>query len=158
MLGLVPWTRSTLARPNGREDMFTSLQREMNRLLEGFEGGLAPLATLEQGAWAPSLDVSETEKEIIVSAELPGMEEKDVDVSIQNGVLTIKGEKKEEKEGKNVYRMERRYGAFQRSVEIPSEIDKDKAEASYKNGVLTVKLPKTKAAQQEAKKVPVKNS
>lgn len=134
--------------------------RRLRQTPEPFEGGYAPLATFERGEWVPCVDVSESEKEFVVTAELPGMAEKDVDVSIQNGILTIKGEKKEEKEekSKNLYRMERPYGAFQRSIELPSEIDKDKAEASYKSGVLTIKLPKTKAAQQEAKKVPVKGS
>ena len=96
--------------------------------------------------------------EIKVSAELPGMDEKDIDVSLTRDTLTIKGEKKEEKEdtGKDYYKMERSYGSFTRSIPLPVEVDTDKVQATFKKGVLEITLPKTAKAIQETKKVPVK--
>lgn len=139
---------------------FFSLQREMNdlfeRMFEGFD--LAPVewpgSTL--GAFAPRVDVAETEKEVQVSAELPGIEEKDVEVTLSDGALTIRGERREEKEEKEKdwYRREQSYGSFHRTIALPSEIDPDKVEATFKKGVLKVTLPKAPAAQ--AKKVSVK--
>jgi HSP20 family protein len=102
------------------------------------------------------VDVSETENEIKVSAELPGLDEENVDVSLSPGVLTISGEKKEEtkEERENYYRAERAYGAFRRAVPLPTEVDTDGAEAVFQKGVLTVTLPKT-AETQERKKIAV---
>jgi HSP20 family protein len=93
-----------------------------------------------------------------VSVELPGMNEKDVDISLTDRFLTIRGEKKEEKETKekDIYRRERSYGSFRRTLEIPTEIDSSKIEASFKNGVLTIQLPKTKEAQAKVTHIPVK--
>jgi len=142
---------------------FASFQREMNKLFDDFFGGfeLSPWAPVERrltAAFTPHVDVSETDKEIKVSAELPGMDEKDIDVSLTRDTLTIKGEKKEEKEdkGKDYYRMERSYGSFTRSVPLPVEVDTDKVQASFKKGVLEITLPKTARAIQETKKIPVK--
>jgi HSP20 family protein len=97
----------------------------------------------------PSVDVSETEKNVIVKAELPGMDPKDVDLSIEKGTLVIRGEKKQESEEKNenYHRVERSYGSFHRSIPLPCKCDADKVKAKYKNGVLTVTLPKDKDAQ-----------
>jgi HSP20 family protein len=102
--------------------------------------------------------VSETDKEIKVSAELPGMDDKDIDVSLTRDALTIKGEKKEEKEdkGKDYYKMERSYGSFTRSIPLPVEVDTDKVQATFKKGVLEITLPKTAKAIQETKKIPIK--
>ncbi len=145
------------------EHPFASFQREMNKLFENFFGGvdLAPWASLERRAAAtftPRVDVSETDKEIKVSVELPGMDEKDIDVSLTRDTLTIKGEKKEEKEdkGKDYYRMERSYGSFTRGIPLPVEVDTDKVHATFKKGVLQVTLPKTAKAIQETKKISVK--
>ena len=97
----------------------------------------------------PSVDVSETQKNVIVKAELPGMDAKDVDLSIEKGTLVIRGEKKQESEEKdeNYHRVERSYGSFHRSIPLPCKCDPDKVKAKYKNGVLTVTLPKDKDAQ-----------
>lgn len=144
-----------------------TLQREMNNLFDNFFGGgdwfqypeLTGFGGEQSfGAIAPRVDVSETDKELLVKVELPGMTEKDVDVSIANGVLTIKGEKKQEKEEneKGWYRMERQYGSFSRSLVLPYEIQADKAEALYKHGVLTIKMPKTATPEQETKNIAVK--
>jgi HSP20 family protein len=110
------------------------------------------------GGGVPAVDISEKEKDYEVTAELPGMEEKDIDVKFADGMLTIKGEKKEEKEEKkkDYYLSERRYGSFQRSFQVPEGVDAEKIEASFKNGVLTVTLPKTAEAQKQAKKIAIK--
>lgn len=105
-----------------------------------------------RGDWAPRLDVAEDEKELHVIAEIPGMEQKDLDVYITDHDITIKGEKKEEREErrKNYYRRERSFGTFHRTIPIPAEIEVDKATALFKNGVLNITLPKTAAAQKKA--------
>lgn len=112
----------------------------------------------EDMQFSPALDVNETDKEVCISAELPGMKEDDIDVSLDNNVLTISGEKRSEREekSKDVYRMERRWGSFCRSVQLPRGLDVEKAEASYKNGVLSVVLPKTEEYQKSVRKIEVK--
>ena len=109
----------------------------------------------EARAWVPDLDVFEKDGKFVVKAELPGMEEKDVDVSIEGDTLTIKGEKETEKEVKeeDYYRCERAYGSFFRSVPLPNSVDKDKVEANYNNGVLEVMLPKIDGKQPKKVKV-----
>jgi len=142
---------------------FGAFQREMNKLFDDFFGGfdLSPWAPVEKRLstpFTPHIDVSETDKEIKVSAELPGMDEKDIDVSLTRDTLTIKGEKKQEAEdkGEGYYRMERSYGSFTRSIPLPIEVDTDKVQATFKKGVLEITLPKTARAIQETKKIPVK--
>jgi HSP20 family protein len=142
---------------------FGAFQREMNKLFDDFFGGfdLSPWAPVERRLatpFTPHIDVSETDKEIRVSAELPGMDEKDIDVSLTRDALTIKGEKKQETEdkGKDYYRMERSYGSFTRSIPLPIEVETDKVQATFKKGVLEITLPKTAKAIQETKKIPVK--
>jgi HSP20 family protein len=106
----------------------------------------------------PQLDVTEDDQAFHVTIELPGLDEKDVTVSLAERVLTISGEKKAEKEEKekNAYRRERAYGSFRRSLEIPADIDTGRIEAKFKKGVLSIDLPKTKESQQKATKIPVK--
>ena len=105
----------------------------------------------------PRVDVAETEDKVQVSAELPGIDPENVDVSIAHDVLTISGEKREEREEKkrDYHRIERSYGSFRRSVPLPTEVDTDKAEAHFKNGLLTITLPKTEKARAR-KKITVK--
>ena len=125
-----------------------NLRKEMDRLLERFGDWELP-DLLAMGDWSPSLDVSETKDAFAVKAEIPGMEPSDIHVELDNQVLTIKGEKKQEKEnkGEHCYRMERSYGAFARSVRLPAPVDTSKVTAGFKNGVLTVTLPKTPGAK-----------
>ena len=130
-----------------------SLQREMNRLFDDFFGRdflVEPFRGI--GDWRPALDVAETDTSVIVKADLPGLEAKDLDVSIRGDLLTIKGEKKEEKEEKtkSFHRVERRYGSFERSVRLPATVKADQVNASFKNGVLRIELPKTEDAKQKA--------
>lgn len=131
----------------------TSLQREMDRLFEDFfrRGGL-----LREWRWSPAVDVIETNDTVTVKAELPGLEPKDVDISVSNDTLTIKGEKKEEKEekGKTFYRAERSYGSFCRTVNLPTSVEAENAKADYKNGILEITLPKSEKVK--AKKIPIK--
>ncbi len=108
----------------------------------------------------PAVDVTETENGYKVVAELPGMDEKDIEVKIANGILTIKGEKQEEKEEEkqDFYVRERSFGSFERTFQVPEGVDLDKVDASFKKGVLTVTLPKTAEAQKAEKKIEVKAS
>ena len=144
------------------EHPFYGLQREMNRLFEDFSRGfdIAPFGTMSERmrAFAPSIDVKEDDKEISVLAELPGMDEKDIEVHLTDNALTLKGEKKEEKEekGKDYYHMERTYGSFNRVIPLPQGIDTKKVNATFKKGVLTIRLPKTEEAKSKGKRVPVK--
>ena len=162
---MVPAGQEKVIQPARREEEVPlfSLQREVNRLFDDFFRGfdLQPLRMAEEkwGGFNPKMDLEETEKEYRITAELPGMEEKDVEVLLTGNSITLKGEKKEEKEekGKSFYRVERSYGTFQRTVPLPEGIDLKKVDAEFKNGVLTVKLPKTAEAKTKGKKVPVKS-
>lgn len=144
------------------EHPFYTLQQEMNRVFDAFfkDFDMLPFGTTREkfSGFYPSLDVKESDKEVDIKAELPGMDEKDVEVLLADNSVTIKGEKKEEKEdkGKDYYHMERSYGAFNRVVPLPHGLDTDKAEAHYKNGVLTIKIPKTEEAKAKVKNVSIK--
>jgi HSP20 family protein len=118
------------------------LQGRMNRLFEDAGRGFdEPAATT---AWSPAVDIYETDNEIIVKAELPGIDRKEITLSLENNVLTLKGERKFEKETKqdSYHRIERSYGGFSRSFSIPATVDEEKIRADYKDGVLTIALPK----------------
>jgi HSP20 family protein len=123
----------------------------MDRLLERFFGEV-PSPDLAGGTWEPRLDMSETKDTLTIKAELPGLESKDLDVSVSGDVLTIKGERKQEKDEKDEQRhiVERIYGAFVRMVRLPASVALDKIKANFKNGVLTINLPKTEEAKQKA--------
>jgi HSP20 family protein len=149
---------------------FESLRREVDRLFEDFQLGswrspfgrslfdVQPFWRGEVG-WgrAPAVDVVEKEKAYEITAELPGMDESNIDVKFSDGTLTIKGEKRDKKEDKqkDYYLSERHYGSFQRSFGVPDGVDADKIEADFKNGVLTVTLPKTEQAQKSEKKIAI---
>ena len=138
---------------------FDSFRLEMDRLMENFFHGFDTRHFGRRSdSFVPQIDVVDTDKEIKISAELPGLDEKDIEVSLTREALTIRGEKREEKEekGKDYYRSERSYGSFTRTIPLPAEVDADKVAASFKKGVLTVKLPKTKQAISETKKVAIK--
>jgi len=156
---LVPFGKKSVPVKREEENPFAHLRREMDSLFDNFFRGfdIEPFES-RMGAFTPKVDVTENDKEIKISAELPGMDEKDIDVSLQNDILTIKGEKKEEKEdkGKDYYRMERSYGSFIRTIPLPVEVETDKVEARFKKGVLSITLPKTAKAVAETKKVAVK--
>jgi HSP20 family protein len=162
---LIPWSRSREISPGRREveHPFLALQREMDRLFDEFWRGfdLPMLGRGERGygMLSPRLDVREDEKSIVVTAELPGMDESDVQVTLTDNSLIIEGEKKSEtEESERGYRYaERSFGSFRRVVPIDAEIIGDKVEASFHNGVLTVVLPKTPEAEGKFRKIPVKS-
>jgi HSP20 family protein len=114
-----------------------------------FEPDFLPSTLFGKGKWGPKLDISEGRKDIIVKAEIPGIEAKDLDISIDGRRLNIRGEKKQEQteEEETYYRIERSYGYFNRTIELPAEADPDKVEASYKKGILKIKLRKTKSSE-----------
>ncbi|TIO38284.1 MAG: Hsp20/alpha crystallin family protein, partial [Mesorhizobium sp.] len=109
------------------------------------------------GAGWPSVEISDNEKEIKVAAEVPGLDEKDIEVLLDDGVLTLKGEKRSETEDKERQFSERIYGRFERRIPLGYEIEEDKIDARFKNGVLTVMLPKTAKAQSQAKRIEIKS-
>ena len=136
---------------------FERMRKEMDRLWDSFFEGRPSRRTREEGEWLPSLDVSETKSDLVVKAELPGIDPKDIDISLNEGVLTIKGEKKQEREEKEegYHLVERSYGSFTRSIRLPREIQNEKINASYKNGVLKITLPKSEEAKKKEIKIKV---
>jgi HSP20 family protein len=136
---------------------FERMRQEMDRLWDSFFVGGPSRKGEEAAEWLPSLDVSETKTDIVVKAEVPGMDPKDIDISLSNEVLTIRGEKKQEKEEKdeNYHFVERSYGAFTRSLRLPTEVKSEKISASYKNGVLKIVLPKSEEAKKKEVKIKV---
>jgi len=133
---------------------------EMRRMMENL--WMAPFEEL--GRWGdgfiPKVDIKDEDKEIIVSAELPGMDQKDIDVTVTNDSIRISGEKKHEREEeeKDFYRHERFCGSFDRVIDLPAEVEEDKAEAEFSKGVLTIKLPKSEEAQAKRKKIKIKSA
>lgn len=160
---LIPWNRGNNQVPSvyrGDDiDPFLSLHRDVNKLFdEVFRGFGAPSLfgqmTARSGTW-PRVEFSENDKEIRVMAEVPGLEDKDVEVLLEDGVLTLRGEKKSEAEDKDRQFSERYYGRFERRIGLGREIDEDKVAATFKNGLLTITLPKTEKAQANAKRIAI---
>jgi HSP20 family protein len=158
---LIPWGRSNNRMPAPYRDddrsPFLSLHREMNRVFDDFFRDFdmrLPVMGGFNGSW-PHVDLAETDKEITITAELPGMEEKDVELVLQDGVLTLRGEKRSETEDKDRQFSERYYGHFERRIPLDAEVQADKAEARFKSGVLTVTLPKNPEAQSKARRISI---
>ena len=145
---LMPW------RPFGE---LGSIRSEMDRLWNKFLGE-TPFARSFTEEWSPSVDISETKDKLVIKAELPGLDAKDVNVSISGDLLTIKGEKKKEEEEKDEHHhyIERYYGSFQRSFQLPVNVKTDKIEATFDKGVLKVTLPKTEEAKKKEIEIKVK--
>lgn len=156
---LAPWRGRSDPLAKGNGDFFTAMQREMNRVFDRFSHDFDPAPMTEGGeAWLPAMDLKDAGKELVVKAELPGVAEKDLEVTVEDLTLTVKGEKKTEKEekGKDYYRKECSYGSFQRSLPLPCAVEREKVEATLKDGVLSIRLPKTVDAQTQSKKIAVK--
>ncbi len=140
---------------------FQRLQREMNQLFDDFFRGssVTPFSERCEG-FSPCLDIKETDKEFILEAELPGLEEKDIDLQLAQHRLIISGEKKQEKEEKkdNYHRVERHFGRFRREIPLTEEVDTNKVSAEFKKGVLYVKLPKTGRALENRKHIEIKSA
>lgn len=154
--------KSNEERPARTADSLFSLHSDMNRLFDDFFRGFE-LVPFEGGrmtavaGFNPRVNISETEKEISISAELPGMDDKDVTVELEDEALTLRGEKKEEHEekGRNWHRVESSYGSFHRVIALPSNVDSANARASFKKGVLSVTLPKRPEEQSKKKKLEI---
>lgn len=151
MFDLLPFKRQS-AVPN----VFSEMDDMLKKMWYGF-----PFHNLEEDmdvAWSPRLDVSETDNGLEIVADLPGMDKKDINVSLEENLLTIKGEKKEEKESKDklYHTIERRSGSFYRAIRLPVEVEKDKVEAAFKDGVLTLRLPKTKESKKKVAQIEIK--
>ena len=126
-----------------------SLHNEMGRVFGDLFGSHEGGADVEETSWMPTVDISEAENSFEIRAELPGVSENDVNVSVTDNVLNIKGEKRqeEETEGKNYHRVERRYGSFQRSFTLPRHVETSDIKAGFKDGVLTLTIPKAEAVK-----------
>ena len=152
-----------ITRYISRPSLFaTPLLEDMpERLRRMLEGGLNIEPLTEPLGWVPAMEIAETDDAFVVTAEVPGINPKDVDISIDDGVLTLSGEKKEEKEegkeGSKYHMWERRYGSFRRSFTLPQAVEADKISAKATDGILTVTLPKTKKAKAQGRKIPVGN-
>jgi HSP20 family protein len=162
MRDLIPWGRSR--SPQRYEDQrpetspFLTLHREMNRLFDdafqGFGPGLGLSEFSRSGFSWPQVEVNDLDKEVRVTAELPGLEDKDVDIQIEDGVLCLRGEKHSDLQDKERGYSERSYGRFERRIGLPAEIDEDGANATFKNGVLTITIPKTSRTR-DVKRIPI---
>jgi len=161
---LIPWGRNNHRAPTPykepEQNPFLSLHREMNRLFDeafrDFGSTLAPVGGLwpSMSGW-PHVEVSETERGLTVTAEVPGLEEKDIELLLEDEALVLRGEKRAETEDKDRAFSERFYGRFERVIPLGTEVEEDKISASFRNGVLTVKLPKSAKAQAKAKRIAI---
>ena len=162
MTDLIPWkkTNNNLAVRGRGMDPFAQISQDIDQMFQGMLGDWSGRMNLFNRAgqvFMPTIDVKDTAKEIRVTAELPGLEEKDIELSLVDRALWIKGEKREEHEEEkgDVYQCERQYGAFERMIPLPVQIDAEKIKASFKSGVLKVTLPKTKEAQSNRRVIDV---
>jgi HSP20 family protein len=159
--GLKRWESEANPIQNFRSEM-EALRRDMDRLFEDFWQGDRLSLTVPESMGSmdlmPRVDETEDEKGFHVRVELPGMDQKDVDITMSDGFLTISGEKKQDEEetGKNFYRKERSFGSFRRVLQLPGDIDESKIDASFKKGVLSIELPKTEEARKKVKHISVK--
>lgn len=158
MRSLIPFSWMGQPSRGGENDPFNTLRKEIDRLFD--DAGRWPFGAVAAfGGAEPRLAVSETETAVEVEAELPGMDEKDVEVALRDDVLTIKGEKKQEREEKkkDYHLMERSYGSFARSVRLPFDADPGSVKAAFEKGVLKVTIPKPAGVTDKTVKIPVKS-
>jgi HSP20 family protein len=151
---LIPWGKNRgleAGRYSESTNPVVALHREMNRMFDDFLSDFGTPARMGS-AW-PNIEISESEDKLKVIAELPGLEEKDVEVTLRDGVLTLKGHKKVEESDR--FYSERWEGAFERSIPVGQDVDADKVKASFKSGVLTIQLPKKPEAQRQVKRISI---
>ena len=157
MRSLIPWRRKE--GQSAPDNALIEFRSEVDDLFNRFFGSSGLLAgTYFRKGFTPAFDVSETDEDIIVKAELPGVDPKEVEVNLTGSTLTVNGEKKEEREDKteNMHRIERSFGSFSRSVTLPCEVKEDKIEATFKDGVLHLKLPKIELSKKRSIKIDIK--
>lgn len=156
---LMPWTGGRGIMPFGR-DPFSSFRQEMDRLFDDFFAPAEPRTFGGNGRRAlwPSVELNETDQAYVVAAELAGLDEKDIELNLRDNALVLSGEKRQEKTDGNGGRSytERTYGRFERIIPLPAEVDADRVEAKFHNGVLNVTLPKSPKAQDHARRIEVK--
>lgn len=157
MRSLIPWKWGT--SQNAPDNTVVEFKKEIDDLFSKFFGseGWFPTTYFNRG-FSPALDISETDEDIVVKVELPGVDPKEIEVSVSGTTLTVKGEKKEEHEEntESMHRIERSYGSFLRSITLPSEVNEEKTEATFKDGVLNLKLPKAQPTKKSSIKIDVK--
>jgi HSP20 family protein len=160
-MSLIPWRNKRRESDQGEASPLVTLRNEMDRLWDSFMR--EPLGALDwpfggRGKWTPAIDVGENDEEIVVRAELPGMDPKDLEITITGNQLVLGGEKKEatESKGKDFYHNESRYGSFRRTIPLPDGVDSENAAAQYANGVLTLRLKKTRPTPAKRVEVQVK--
>lgn len=158
VFSIMPWKDLAGAEDTSWHSL-QRLQRDVDTIFDRFlQGSPSNGRGLEsQSAFTPKLDIAETETAFHLTAELPGIAEKDIDIQINDGVLTLKGEKSVEAkhEGKNYHRIERSYGSFQRSIALPVEVDEEAIQARFSNGVLEIDLPKAKELKPKSRKIEI---
>lgn len=162
---LIPWSRQenrfpvpvSAERDRDRDNPLLSLHREVNRLFDNvFPGfGIPTLGGFDRSLSWPNLELGDTDKEIRITAELPGLEEKDVEITVEDGVLTLRGEKRSATEDKDRGYSERSYGRFERSIALPRGVEHDKSTATFDQGVLTITLPKSTEAIDNGRRIPI---
>lgn len=167
---IIPWRKKksdrSLTRQTRDDDHpLATLHREMNQLFDDFFGDLGFGLTVPHNsglrsrsdAWSINVDVAEDDKEVRVTADVPGMDEKDIDVELSHSTLTIRGEKRNERDERKAdyHLVERSYGSFQRVIPLPDGLAEDEAKARFKNGVLTIVLPKTAEYRGQRKQIPI---
>ena len=161
-MNLMPWRERGGLPTRGTRDPVSAFRSEMDRLFDDFfsASGLPSMLRDESGRLTPRMEIAETEQAYEVTAELPGVKESDVDVSFADGVLTISGEKKSENEakGNGWVRSERAYGSFRRSLALPPDVDPERIDASFRDGVLKVTAAKSAEAANSPRKIPVKGN
>lgn len=169
-MNLTPWRkeRPDTAVARREEHSILDLHRRMNDLFDGFfsdfERSLDRPSTTLPGrkAWGslPRVDIAETDQEVVVSADLPGLDEKDISLNLDGDVLTVQGQRKDEREEKklNYHLVERSYGEFRRAIQLPAGLDKDHVKATFKKGVLTVTLPKRPEARSHKKNIAIETA
>lgn len=162
MRDLIPWGRSRAPARQGEPlhdaaavSPFFTLRREMDRLFDDAFRGFGLSAFGQGGLSWPQVEVVERDKEVRVTAELPGLEEQDVELRVEDNVLILRGEKRTEFDDAERQYSERSYGRFERRLALPAEVDEESASATFRNGVLTVTLPKTERARQRTRRIPI---
>jgi len=153
---LIPWRNRSAVTRSQRHDPFFELHDRMNRLFDDFARGFdMPVFGNRAGVGWPSIDVKEDDKRVCVEAELPGMEEKDIEVTLVDDTLTIRGEKRIEEADSERRYSERYFGRFERQIPLGSEVEADKVKAKFKNGVLKIEIPKAPEAQSRVRRIPI---
>lgn len=165
LLNLIPWKnqKKQIATNYNSPDSTLDIQRNMNRIFDNFFNTsleLSPMFNLWDGqpeGFTPQLDVIRTEKEYRIEVEMPGIKEEDIEITLEQDRINIQGEKKAEKveKGASFYRSERVFGAFQRSFPLPQDVDPEKIKAAFKNGILTLTLPRHKELKDSGKHIPI---